>query len=100
MTQGHYEGLYHAYKVLIPSHLFLCHHKPMLMKLEVGPPQLVGLVSNFNTLAQNGHLQTCGGDHRLLIFVGSWCTWMHTAPLATATGGTRVTACGLIAWEP
>src|SRR6266436_832739 len=100
MTQGCHEGLYHAYKALIPSHLFLCHHKPTLMKLEVGPPQLIGLVSDFNALTWNGHLWTHSGDHRLLIFVGSQHTQMHAAPLATVTGGTRVTACGLITWEP
>src|SRR5258708_24493350 len=70
------------------------------MKLEVGPPQLVGLASDFDALAQNGHLRTHGGNHRLLILVGSQHTWMHAPPLATATGRTRVTACGLIAREP
>src|SRR5260221_9545787 len=100
MTQGHHEGLYCAYKALVPSHLLLRHRKPTLMKLEVGPPQLVGLMSDFDALARNGHLQTCGGDHRLLILVGSRCTQTHAAPLATATGGTRGTACRLIAWEP
>src|SRR5260221_10536331 len=50
MTQGHREGLYHAYKVLVPSRLLLRHHKLMLMKLEVGPPQLIGLASDFNAL--------------------------------------------------
>src|SRR5258708_2648888 len=99
-TQGCHEGLYCAYKALIPSCLLLCHCKLMLMKLEVGPPQLIGLASDFDALARNGHLWTCGGDHRLLILVGSWHTQTHTAPLATATGGTRVTACRLIAQEP
>src|SRR5258708_10979682 len=100
MTQGRREGLYRTYKALVPSHLLLRHRKPMLMKLEVGPPQLVGLVSDFDALVWNGHLWTCGGDHQLLILVGSRCTQMHTASLATATGGTRITACGLIAQEP
>src|SRR6266436_2249867 len=36
MTQGRHEGLYCAYKVLIPSRLLLCHRKPTLTKLEVG----------------------------------------------------------------
>src|SRR5258708_19852075 len=40
MTQGHHEGLCCAYKALVLSHLFLHHHKLMLTKLEVGPPQL------------------------------------------------------------
>src|SRR5258708_6371067 len=100
MTQGCCEGLYCTYKVLIPSCLFLRHCKPTLMKLEVGPPQLIGLTSNFDALVWNGHLQTHGGNNRLLIFVRSWHTWMHTVPLATVTGRTRVTACGLITWEP
>src|SRR5258708_1199504 len=100
MTQGCCEGLYHPYNVLVPSHLLLHHCKPTFTKLEVGPPQLVGLVSDFNALTRNGHLQTCGGDHQLLILVGSQHTRTHTAPLATATGGTRVTTCGLIAQEP
>src|SRR5260221_5327505 len=100
MTQGCCEGLYRAYKALILSCLLLCHGRPMLRKLEVGPPQLVGLASDFDALAWNGHLWTHGGDHQLLILIGSRCTRMHAAPLATATGGTRVTACGLIAWEP
>src|SRR5258708_7643578 len=100
MTQGRHEGLYHTYKALIPSCLFLHHCKLMLMKLEVGPPQLIGLMSDFDALAQNGHLQTCGGDHWLLIFIGSQHTRMHTAPLVTVTGRTRVTACGLITQEP
>src|SRR5258708_36622468 len=99
-TQGRHEGLYRAYKVLVPSHLLLRHRKPTLTKLEVSPPQLVGLVSDFNALARNGHLRTRGGDHWLLILVRSRRTQMHAAPLATATGGTRVTACGLIAQEP
>src|SRR5258708_7135665 len=100
MTQGHCERLYCTYKALIPSCLLLHHHKPMLTKLEVGPPQLVGLGSDFDALMWNGHLQTHSGDHRLLILIRSQHTWMHAAPLATATGGTRVTACGLVAWEP
>src|SRR5258708_26674332 len=99
-TQGRREGLYHTYKALVPSRLLLHHRKPTLTKLEVGPPQLVGLASDFNALARNGHLRTCGGNHRLLILVGSRCTWTHTASLATATGRTRVATCGLIAWEP
>src|SRR5258708_13574446 len=99
-TQGCCEGLYHAYKALVPSHLLLRHHKPMLTKLEVGPPQLIGLTSDFDALTQNGHLWTHSSDHWLLIFIRSWCTQMHPAPLATVTGRTRVTACGLIAWEP
>src|SRR5258707_6600727 len=65
-TQGCHEGLYHAYKALILSHLLLHHCKPMLMKLEVGPPQLIGLVSDFDALARNGHLRTCGDNHQLL----------------------------------
>src|SRR6266436_3143103 len=100
MTQGCCEGLYHAYKALILSHLLLCHCKPTLTKLEVGPPQLVGLTSDFDALVQNGHLRTHGGDHWLLILVGSQRTRMHAAPLVTATGRTRVTACRLITWEP
>src|SRR5258708_5309625 len=100
MTQGHHEGLYHAYKVLILSCLLLHHHKPMLTKLEVSPPQLIGLVSDFDALMQNGHLRTCGSNHWLLIFIRSWHTWMHTVPVVTVTGRTRVTTCGLIAQEP
>src|SRR5258708_5218483 len=100
MTQGHCKGLHHAYKVLIPSCLLLRHCKLMLMKLEVGLPQLIGLVSDFDALAWDGHLRTHGSDHQLLIFIGSWCTQMHTVPLATATGRTRITTCGLIAQEP
>src|SRR5258708_4136798 len=100
MTQGHHEGLYRTYKALVLSCLLLHHRKLTLMKLEVGPPQLVGLASDFDALAQNGHLRTRSDNHRLLILIGSQCTWMHAAPLATVTGGTRVTACGLIAWEP
>src|SRR5258705_5233546 len=73
-TQGHHEGLYCAYKVLILSRLLLCHHKPMLMKLEVSPPQLIGLVSDFNALTWNGHLRTHSGNHQLLILIGSQCT--------------------------
>src|SRR5258708_28013497 len=99
-TQGRREGLYCAYKALIPSRLLLRHRKLTLTKLEVGPPQLVGLASDFDALTQNGHLRTRGGDHQLLILVGSQRTQTHAASLATATGGTRVTACGLIAWEP
>src|SRR5260221_99913 len=99
-TQGCHEGLYRAYKVLIPSHLLLRHRKPMLMKLEVGPPQLIGLASDFNALTQNGHLWTHSGNHQLLILIGSWCTQMHTVPLVTATGRTRVTTCRLITQEP
>src|SRR5258708_33189185 len=68
-TQGCHKGLYHAYKALILSRLLLCHRKPTLTKLEVGPPQLVGLVSDFNALARNGHLRTRGDDHRLLILI-------------------------------
>src|SRR5258708_4523393 len=86
MTQGHREGLYHAYKVLILSRLLLRHRKPTLMKLEVSPPQLVGLASDFDALVRNGHLRTHSGDHRLLILVGSRRTRMHAVPLATATG--------------
>src|SRR5258708_39085657 len=97
MTQGHCEGLYCTYKALILSHLLLRHCKLMLTKLEVSPPQLIGLTSDFNALTWNGHLWTHGDDHRLLILVGSQHTQMHAAPLATATGGTRVTACRLIA---
>src|SRR5258708_7488276 len=100
MTQGRREGLYRTYKALVPSRLLLRHRKPMLMKLEVGPPQLVGLASDFDALMRNGHLRTRSGDHRLLILVRSRRTWTHAAPLATATGRTRVTTCGLIAWEP
>src|SRR5258708_2264452 len=85
-TQGHHEGLYCAYKALIPSCLLLRHRKPTLTKLEVGPPQLVGLVSNFDALTQNGHLRTRGGNHQLLILVGSRRARMHAASLATATG--------------
>src|SRR5258708_6097703 len=86
--------------VLIPSCLLLHHCGPMLMKLEVGLPQLIGLASNFNALAQNGHLWTHGSNHWLLIFIRSQCTRMHTVPLVTVTGRTRVTACGLVAQEP
>src|SRR5258708_7909912 len=100
MTQGHHEGLYRAYKALIPSRLLLHHRKLTLTKLEVGPPQLVGLMSNFDALVRNGHLRTRGGDHWLLILIGSRRTRTHAAPLATATGGTRVTTCRLIAQEP
>src|SRR5260221_10138973 len=99
MTQGHHEGLYRTYKVLVPSCLFLRHRKLMLTKLEVGPPQLIGLMSDFDALAWNGHLWTHGGNHWLLIFIRSRCTQTHTVPLATVTGGTRVTACRLITWE-
>src|SRR5258708_28956239 len=52
MTQGRREGLYRAYKVLVLSRLLLCHRKPMLTKLEVGPPQLVGLPSDFDALVR------------------------------------------------
>src|SRR5258708_18131676 len=100
MTQGHCEGLYCTYKALVPSRLLLCHRKLTLMKLEVGPPQLIGLVSDFDALVWNGHLRTRSGDHWLLILIRSRRTQMHAAPLATATGGTRVTACGLITREP
>src|SRR5258708_7120124 len=99
-TQGRHEGLYRTYKALVLSCLLLRHRKLMLTKLEVGPPQLVGLTSDFDALVRNGHLRTHGGDHRLLILIGSRHTRTHAAPLATATGGTRVTACGLIAQEP
>src|SRR5258708_8617943 len=100
MTQGHHEGLYPAYRVLILSCLLLCHRKLMLTKLEVSLPQLIGLTSDFNALMWDGHLQTHSSDHQLLIFIGSGHTWMHAVPLATVTGGTRVTACWLIAQEP
>src|SRR5258707_9293345 len=50
-TQACHEGLYCAYKALVPSCLLLRHRKPMLTKLEVGPPPLVGLVSDFNALS-------------------------------------------------
>src|SRR5260221_5876493 len=100
MTQGHHEGLYRAYKVLVPSCLLLHHRKLTLTKLEVGPPQLVGLASNFDALAWNDHLRTRSGDHWLLILIVSWHTRTNAQPLATATCGTRVTACGLNAWEP
>src|SRR5258708_26457380 len=99
-TQGCHEGLYHAYKALVPSCLLLHHRKPTLMKLEVGPPQLIGLVSDFDALTCNGHLQTHSGNHWLLIHVGSQCTRTHTAPLATSTGRIRVTASGLITQKP
>src|SRR5258708_8165112 len=94
MTQGCREGLYHAYKVLVSSCLLLCHCKPMLMKLEISLPQLVGL--NFNALMWNDHLWTCGSDHWLLIFVENWHTCTHRAPLITPPGEQNVTACGLM----
>src|SRR5260221_14690151 len=100
MTQDCCEGLYHTYKALVLSHLLLCHHKLSLMKLEISLPQLVGLASDFNTLMQNDHLQTHSSDHQLLIFIRNQHTQMHTVPLVTATGRTRVTTCRLIAWEP
>src|SRR5260221_9881385 len=90
MTQGHCEGLYRAYKALVPSHLLLHHHKPMLMKLEVGPPQLIGLVSDFNALAWNGHLRTHSDNHQLLILIRSRCchSWRlamsHVTPVTVA----------------
>src|SRR5258708_28249397 len=94
-TQGRREGLYCAYKVLVLSRLLLHHRKLTLTKLEVGPPQLVGLTSDFNALVRNGHLRTRSGDHRLLILIANRPTRIHAAPLPAAPRGTRVPAVAL-----
>src|SRR5258708_26095957 len=100
MHQGSTQRLNCTYQMLLPGQLLSCDLKPLLMQLEVCPPQLVHLMSNFNTLA----LPACSQLHNstLCIHVITERSIMRVIAslLAAMTGGTGVTTFGLITRKP
>src|SRR5258705_12143388 len=97
LTQDIGQSLNHTNQALLPSELLLHDLKPLLTQLEVGPPQLIHLMSNLYALVLPTHPCLHDPSHKLRLITRRSIRQVVTSLLATMTDHAGVPTPGLVA---